>query len=125
MSDINIGAIRTGGVVADVTLKVGGGIRVGGTKVKGAVEVGNGGGSAPVTEARWGQILGNIENQSDLMAALDTKVSDTELDAYAREIATEIGGKMDTPSGTNGQFMSLVNGVWTAVNLPVYEGGVN
>lgn len=105
MSDINIGAVRTGGVVADVTLKVGGGIRVGGMKVKGAVEVGNGGGSAPVTEARWGQIQGDIGNQSDLMAALN--------------------GKLTTPSGTNGQFLSLVNGVWTAVNLPVYEGGVN
>lgn len=104
MSDINIGAVRTGGVVADVTLKVGGGIRVGGMKVKGAVEVGNGGGSAPVTEARWGQIEGNIENQSDLIAALNEKLT--------------------TPSGSNGQFMSLVNGVWTAVDLPTYEGGV-
>lgn len=125
MSDINIGTVRTGGVVADVTLKVGGGIRVGGMKVKGAVEVGNGGGSAPVTDARWGQIQGNIENQSDLMAALDTKVSDAELDEYAREIATEIDGKMDSVSGTSGQFLSLVNGVWTAVDLPTYEGGVN
>ena len=105
MSDINIGTVRTGGVVADVTLKVGGGIRVGGTKVKGAVEVGNGGGSAPVTEAVWGQIEGNIENQLDLMTALNEKLT--------------------TPSGTNGQFMSLVNGVWTAVDLPTYEGGVN
>ena len=105
MSDINIGAVRTGGVVADVTLKVGGGIRHGGMKVKGAVEVGNGGGSAPVTEARWGQIEGNIENQLDLMTALNEKLA--------------------TPSGTNGQFLSLVNGTWTAVNLPVYEGGVN
>lgn len=97
--------VRTGGAVADVTLKVGGGIRVGGTKVKGAAEVGNGGGSAPVTEARWGQIEGNIENQLDLTAALNEKLT--------------------TPSGTNGQFMSLVDGVWTAVNLPTYEGGVN
>jgi len=104
MSDINIGAVRTGGVVADVTLKVGGGIRVGGMKVKGAVEVGNGGGSSLVTEARWGQIEGNIENQLDLMTALNEKLT--------------------TPSGTSGQFMSLVNGVWTAVDLPTYEGGV-
>lgn len=104
MSDINIGTVRTGGVVADVTLKVGGGIRVGGVKVKGAAEVGNGGGSAPVTEARWGQIEGNIENQLDLMTALN--------------------GKLTTPSGTNGQFLSLVDGVWTAVDLPTYEGGV-
>ena len=104
MSNISMTPVRTGGALADVTLKVGGGIRVGGMKVKGAVEVGNGGGSSPVTEARWGQILGNIENQSDLMTALNEKLT--------------------TPSGTNGQFLSLVNGVWTAVNLPVYEGGV-
>lgn len=103
MSDINIGAVRTGGVVADVTLKVGGGIRVGGVKVSGGIKIG-GGGSAPVVEATWGQIQGNIENQLDLMTALNEKLT--------------------TPSGTNGQFMSLVNGVWTAVDLPTYEGGV-
>lgn len=102
MSDINIGAVRTGGVVADVTLKVGGGIRLGGAKVGGTIRMGEGG-SAP-TEARWGQIQGNIGNQSDLMAALNEKLT--------------------TPSGTNGQFLSLVDGVWTAVNLPTYEGGV-
>jgi hypothetical protein len=105
MSNISMTPVRTGGVAADVTLKVGGGIRVGGMKVKGAVEVENGGGSAPVTEARWGQIEGNIESQLDLMTALNEKLT--------------------TPSGTNGQFMSLVNGVWTAVDLPTYEGGVN
>ena len=79
-------------------------IKLGGVNVSGGVDIG-GGGSAPVTEAVWGQIEGNIENQSDLMAALN--------------------GKLSTPSGTNGQFMSLVNGVWTAVDLPTYEGGVN
>lgn len=121
MSDINIGAVRTGGVVADVTLKVGGGIRVGGMKVKGAVEVGNGGGSAPVVEARWGQIEGNIVNQTDLMDALALKASASDLSSLASTVNT----KLTTPSGTNGQFMSLVDGVWTAVNLPVYEGGVN
>ena len=105
MSDINIGTVRTGGVVADVTLKVGGGIRVGGVKVSGGVDIGGGGSAPVVVEARWGQIEGNIENQSDLMAALNEKLT--------------------TPSGTNGQFLSLVNGVWTAVDLPTYEGGVN
>lgn len=112
MSNINIGAVRTGGVVADVTLKVGGGIRVGGMKVKGAVEVGNGGGSAPVTEARWGQIQGNIENQEDLIDLFNA-------------VGDELDKKLTTPSGTNGQFLSLVNGAWTAVDLPTYEGGVN
>jgi len=104
MSNISMTPVRTGGVVADATLKVGGGIRLGGVKVSGGVDIG-GGGSAPVTEARWGQIQGNIENQLDLMTALNEKLT--------------------TPSGTNGQFLSLVDGVWTAVNLPVYEGGVN
>lgn len=121
MSNISMTPVRTGGAVADVTLKVGGGIRVGGMKVKGAVEVGNGGGSAPVTEARWGQIEGNIGNQTDLMDALALKASASDLSALSNTVAT----KLTTPSGTNGQFMSLVNGVWTAVNLPVYEGGVN
>ena len=105
MSDIQFGkALKTGSAVPDTKLSVGGGIKLGGVNVSGGVEIG-GGGSAPVTEARWGQIQGNIENQLDLMTALN--------------------GKLTTPSGTNGQFMSLVNGVWTAVNLPVYEGGVN
>jgi len=118
MSDINIGAVRTGGVVADVTLKVGGGIRLGGVNVSGGVEIG-GGGSAPVTEARWGQIQGDIENQEDLIDLFDA-VGD-ELDNLVEAVDT----KLTTPSGTNGQFLSLVDGVWTAVNLPVYEGGVN
>lgn len=123
MSDINIGAVRTGGVVADVTLKVGGGIRVGGMKVKGAVEVGNGGGSSPVTEARWGQIEGDIVNQTDLMNSLALKADSSDLANYAT--TEQLATKMDSVSGSNGQFMSLVNGVWTAVNLPVYEGGVD
>lgn len=104
MSDIKLGGIRKGGAVVDNTMSVGGGIKLGGVKVSGGVDIG-GGGSSPVTEARWGQIEGNIENQLDLMTALNEKLT--------------------TPSGTNGQFLSLVNGVWTAVNLPVYEGGVN
>ena len=120
MSDINNGAVRTGGVVADVTLKVGGGIKLGGVKVSGGVEIG-GGGSAPVTEARWGQIEGNIDNQTDLMDALASKASASDLSALSNTVAT----KLTTPSGTNGQFLSLVNGVWTAVDLPTYEGGVN
>ena len=103
MSDIKLGGIRKGGAVVDNTMSVGGGIKLGGVNVSGGVDIG-GGGSAPVTEAVWGQIEGNIENQSDLMAALN--------------------GKLSTPSGTNGQFMSLVDGVWTAVDLPTYEGGV-
>lgn len=104
MSDIQFGkALKTGSAVPDTKLSVGGGIRLGGVKVSGGVDIG-GGGSAPVVEARWGQIEGNIGNQSDLMAALNEKLT--------------------TPSGTNGQFMSLVDGVWTAVHLPTYEGGV-
>lgn len=101
---IKMCAVRMGGAVVDDKMSVGGGIKLGGVKVSGGVDIG-GGGSAPVTEARWGQIEGNIENQLDLTAALN--------------------GKLTTPSGTNGQFLSLVNGVWTAVNLPTYEGGVN
>lgn len=101
---ITMGAVRMGGAVVDDNMSVGGGIKLGGVKVSGGVDIG-GGGSAPVAEARWGQIEGNIENQLDLMTALNEKLT--------------------TPSGTNGQFMSLVNGVWTAVDLPTYEGGVN
>ena len=89
---IKMGSVRMGGAVVDNKMSVGGGIKIGG------------GGSAPVTEAVWGQIEGNIENQSDLMTALNEKLT--------------------TPSGTNGQFLSLVDGVWTAVNLPTYQGGV-
>lgn len=90
---IKMGSVRMGGAVVDNKMSVGGGIKIGG------------GGSAPVVEATWGQIEGDIENQLDLTAALN--------------------GKLTTPSGTNGQFLSLVNGVWTAVDLPTYEGGVN
>ncbi len=105
MSDIRFGgAVKTGSAVPDTKLSVGGGISLGGVKVSGGVEIGGGGSAPVVVEARWGQIQGNIENQSDLMTALNEKLT--------------------TPSGTNGQFLSLVNGVWTAVNLPVYEGGV-
>lgn len=112
MSDISMTPVRTGGAVADVTFKVGGGIRLGGVKVSGGVDIG-GGGSAPVTEARWGSIEGNISAQTDLMAALDAKADATALD-----------DKLTTPSGTDGQFMRLVNGTWTAADLPTYEGGV-
>lgn len=100
---IKMGAVRMGGAVVDDKMSVGGGIKLGGVKVSGGVDI-SGGGSSPVTEARWGQIQGNIENQSDLVAALNEKLT--------------------TPSGTNGQFLSLVNGEWTAVDLPTYEGGV-
>ena len=120
MSDIKLGGIRKGGAVVDNTMSVGGGIKLGGVKVSGGVDIG-GGGSSPVTEARWGQIEGNIGNQTDLMDALALKASASDLSALSNTVAT----KLTTPSGTNGQFMSLVNGVWTAVNLPVYEGGVN
>ena len=112
MSDIKLGGIRKGGAVVDNTMSVGGGVRLGGMKVSGGVDI-CGGGSAPVVvEARWGQIQGNIENQEDLIDLFDA-------------VGDELDKKLTTPSGTNGQFMSLVNGVWTAVNLPVYEGGVN
>ena len=111
MSDIKLGGIRKGGAVVDNKMSVGGGVRLGGVKVSGGVDIG-GGGSAPVTEARWGQIQGNIENQEDLIDLFDA-------------VGDELDKKLTTPSGTNGQYLSLVNGVWTAVNLPVYEGGVN
>ena len=99
---IKMGSVRMGGAVVDDNMSVGGGIRVGGAKVGGTIRMGEGG-SVP-TEARWGEITGNIQSQTDLMDSL--------------------AAKMDIVSGTNGQFMSLVDGVWTAVNLPVYEGGV-
>ena len=117
---IKMGAVRMGGAVADDKMSVGGCIRLGGVKVSGGVDIG-GGGSSPVTEARWGQIEGNIGNQTDLMDALALKASASDLSALSNTVAT----KLTTPSGTNGQFMSLVNGVWTAVDLPTYEGGVN
>lgn len=117
---ITMGAARMGGAVVDNTMSVGGGIRLGGVKVSGGVDIG-GGGSAPVTEAVWGQIEGNIGNQTDLMDALALKASASDLSALASTVNT----KLTTPSGTNGQFMSLVDGVWTAVDLPTYEGGVN
>lgn len=101
---IKMGSVKMGGAVVDNKMSVGGGIRLGGVKVSGGVDI-SGGGSAPVVvEARWGQIEGNIQSQTDLMDALATKLT--------------------TPSGNNGQFLSLVNGGWTAVNLPTYEGGV-
>lgn len=96
---IKMGAVRMGGAVVDNKMSVGGGIKIGG------------GGSAPVTEARWGQIQGNIENQEDLIDLFNA-------------VGDELDKKLTTPSGTNGQFLSLVNGVWTAVDLPTYEGGV-
>lgn len=53
--------------------------------------------------------------------ALALKASASDLSALSNTVAT----KLTTPSGTNGQFLSLVDGVWTAVDLPTYEGGVN
>ena len=102
MSDICMGAVKMSGAVVDGNMSVGGGIRVGGTKVGGAIRMGEGG-SAP-TEARWGEITGNIQSQTDLMDSL--------------------AAKQDIVSGEDGQFLSLVDGVWTAVDLPTYEGGV-
>lgn len=115
---IKMGAVKMGGAVVDNKMSVGGGIKIGG------------GGSAPVVEAIWGQIQGDIGNQTDLMDALALKADATDLADYATEselsaVSAAVSTKLTTPSGTNGQFLSLVDGVWTAVNLPVYEGGVN
>lgn len=105
---IKMGAVRMGGAVVDNKMSVGGGIKIGG------------GGSAPVVEPKWGEISGNIQSQTDLMDALASKASASDLSALSNTVAT----KLTTPSGNNGQFLSLVDGVWTAVNLPTYEGGV-
>lgn len=116
---IKMGAVRMGGAVVDDNMSVGGGIKLGGVKVSGSVDIG-GGGSAPVTEAKWGEISGNIQSQTDLMDALAGKASASDLSALSDTVAS----KLTTPSGNNGQFLSLVDGVWTAVDLPTYEGGV-
>lgn len=121
MSDIKFGSVKMGSAVVNNTLTVGGGIRVGSSSVGGNIRIGQGG-SVPA-EARWGQIEGNIENQTDLMNSLATKADSSDLANYAT--TEQLATKMDSVSGSNGQFMSLVNGVWTAVDLPTYEGGVN
>lgn len=108
---IKMGSVKMGGAVVDNKMSVGGGIKIGG------------GGSAPVVEAVWGEISGDIQNQTDLMNSLALKADSSDLANYAT--TEQLATKMDSVSGSNGQFMSLVDGVWTAVNLPVYEGGVN
>lgn len=110
MSDIKFGVTKMGSAVVNNKMSVGGGIKIGG-------------GSAPVTEAVWGEISGDIQNQTDLMNSLAAKADVSDLANYAT--TTDLAGKMDAVSGSNGQFMSLVDGVWTAVNLPTYNGGVN
>ena len=133
MSDIKFGGIRKGSAVVDNTMSVGGGIKIGG------------GGSAPVVvDARWGQILGDIQNQIDLMNALALKADSSDLANYATEselsnvsaaVATKasasdltalsntVATKLTTPSGTEGQFLVYHNGSWQGQTMSEWEGG--
>ena len=91
---IKIGSTKIGNAIVDGKMSVNGGIKMGG------------GGSAPVVvEARWGQIEGNIQSQTDLMDSL--------------------AAKQDIVSGEDGQFLGFVNGALQAVSLPIYNGGVS
>ena len=128
MSDIRMGAVKMSGAVVDGKMSVGGGIRLGSTKVGGAIRIGEGG-SAP-TEARWGEITGNIQSQTDLMNALAAKADASALADYATDdelsaLSETVSGKQDKVSGEDGQFLGFVNGVLQAVSLPIYNGGVN
>lgn len=119
---INTTSRRIGENIETDELLVTGGIRM------------SSGGDSPVVDARWGRIQGDIENQEDLIDLFDAVGE--EIDGIVAELANKadasdltalsdtVDTKLTTPSGTNGQFLSLVDGVWTAVNLPVYEGGV-
>lgn len=86
------------------------------------------GGGSPVVQASWGQITGNIQNQTDLAEALAAKADATDLANYATEteleqVAEEVAAKLTAPAGQEGQFMVYESGAWKGKTVAEWEGG--
>jgi len=86
-------------------------------RVGGGIRMANG--AAPVVNAEWGSIEGNIQNQTDLMTALNAK-ADT---AAVQELAGTVATKLTTPAGQEGQFMVYESGAWKGKTVATWQGG--
>ncbi len=83
-------------------------------------------GAAPVVNASWGSITGDILSQTDLMdllselgSAIASKASANDLSRLSGTVAT----KLTTPTGEEGQFMVYESGAWKGKTLAAWEGG--
>lgn len=131
--NIMTGAMNAGGAVVVKRTSVSGDIR-------------KAGGGSPVVQASWGQITGNIENQTDLAEALAAKADAADLANYATteqlaekadasalddyatdaelaDVSAAVSTKLTTPSGTEGQFMVYRNGAWVGETMATWQGG--
>ena len=113
--NIMTGAMNAGGAVVVKRTSVSGDIR-------------KAGGGSPVVQASWGQITGNIENQTDLAEALAAKADAADLANYATEtelgeVAAEVATKLTTPAGQEGQFMVYESGAWKGKTVASWQGG--
>lgn len=129
--NIRRGAMSAGGAVVVKKASVGGDIQ-------------KAGGGSPVVQASWGQITGNIENQTDLAEALAAKAdaadlanyaTETELGEVAAAVATKasandlstlagtVATKLTTPAGQEGQFMVYESGAWKGKTVATWQGG--
>lgn len=126
MSDIRFGTKNVGSAVPVKKYSVGGNIKI----AKGC---------GTVVNARWGQIEGNIEDQTDLVEVFgaiteDIATLNTELNAKANEADLEavsrsliglgdvVNNKLTTPEGSEGQFMVYRQGSWVGEEVPNAEG---
>lgn len=74
----------------------------------------------------WGGIGGDIEDQSDLALAFAAKADSahTHLIEDVTGLQTALDSKQPLlPTGTEGQFLKFVSGVWTPANAPGGIGG--
>lgn len=115
--NIRRGAMSAGGALVVKKASAGGAVVVKKASVGGDIE--KAGGGSPVVQASWGQITGNIQNQTDLMTELNAKASSSDLNTLAGTVAT----KLTTPAGQEGQFMVYESGAWKGKTVAEWEGG--
>lgn len=99
--NIRTGAMNAGGAVVTRRPQVGGSVAMETQEAGGDIE--HSGGGAPSVSARWGQITGDITNQTDLVDAL--------------------AAKLTTPAGSEGQFLVYHDGAWTGTTMETWQGG--
>lgn len=131
--NIRRGAMSAGGAVVVKKASAGGAVVVKKASVGGDIE--KAGGGSPVVQASWGQITGNIQNQTDLAEALAGKADAADLNTLAvtvgtkadtaavQELAGTVATKMTTPAGQEGQFMVYESGAWKGKTVAEWEGG--
>lgn len=91
-------------------------------KVRGDIKLSTGGGG--IVNARWGEILGQLENQLDLIAALAKKADDSTVSAlsvYAHAIADELDtveAALPTKADKSivDELITQISGILTALN---------